>query len=129
MIHSPKMIRVALPAILVALALGGCAVAPPSGPSIVAMPRSGEPLNQFQQDDYACRDYAYHASDAAGASQSATASGVNSAAIGTLGGAAVGALLGAAAGNPGAGAAIGAGTGLLFGGSAGANGEIGRAHV
>jgi hypothetical protein len=122
MIHSPKMIRVALPAILVALALGGCAVAPPSGPSIVAMPRSGEPLNQFQQDDYACRDYAYHASDAAGASQSATASGVNSAAIGTLGGAAVGALLGAAAGNPGAGAAIGAGTGLLFGGSAGANG-------
>ncbi|TAL97803.1 MAG: glycine zipper family protein, partial [Paraburkholderia sp.] len=57
MIHSPKMIRVALPVVLVALVLGGCAVVPPSGPSIVALPRSGEPLNQFQQDDYACRDY------------------------------------------------------------------------
>ena len=122
MIHSPKLIRVALPAVLVALALGGCAVAPPSSPSIVALPRSGEPLNQFQQDDYACRDYAFRARDAAGASQNATANGVGSAAVGTFGGAAVGALLGAAAGNPGAGAAIGAGSGLLIGGAAGANG-------
>ncbi|CAG4903694.1 glycine zipper family protein [Paraburkholderia gardini] len=122
MIHSPKMNRVALPAVLVALALGGCAVVPPSGPSIVALPRSGESLNQFQQDDYACRDYAFRSSDAAAASQNATANGVGSAAVGTLGGAAVGALLGAAAGNPGAGAAIGAGSGLLVGGAAGANG-------
>jgi hypothetical protein len=122
MISSTKLIRVAIPAALVALALGGCAVVPPSSPSIVALPRSGEPLNQFQQDDYACRDYAYHSTDANGAAQSATTNSVNSAALGTFGGAAVGALLGAAAGNAGAGAAIGAGSGLLLGGAAGANG-------
>jgi hypothetical protein len=123
MISSIKPVRVALPAAVVALALlGGCAVVPPSGPSIVALPRSGEPLNQFQQDDYSCRDYAYHASDAAGAAQGATNNSVNSAALGTLGGAAVGALFGAAAGNAGAGAAIGAGSGLLLGGATGANG-------
>ncbi|WP_027803476.1 glycine zipper family protein [Paraburkholderia dilworthii] len=116
-------VRVALPLAAVALALlGGCAVVPPSGPSVVAMPRSGEPLSQFQQDDYACRDYAFHSSDVAGASQNATTNSVNSAAVGTFGGAAVGALLGAAAGNAGAGAAIGAGSGLLVGGAAGANG-------
>ncbi|TDN63414.1 glycine zipper family protein [Paraburkholderia sp. BL10I2N1] len=122
MVSSITSIRVAIPAGILALALGGCAVVPPSGPSVVALPRSGEPLNQFQQNDYACRDYAFHTSDAARASQNATSYGVNSAAIGTLGGAAVGALLGAAGGNAGAGAAIGAGSGLLLGGAAGANG-------
>ncbi len=123
MIPSSTPIRVALPLCAVALALlGGCAVVPPSGPSVVALPRSGEPLGQFQQDDYACRNYAFRSSDPAGASQSATTNSVNSAAVGTLGGAAVGALIGAAAGNAGAGAAIGAGSGLLVGGAAGANG-------
>lgn len=123
MISNLKPVRVALPVGAVALALlGGCAVVPPSGPSIVALPRTGESLNQFQQDDYACRDYAFRSTDAAGAAQSSTTSSVNSAAFGTLGGAAVGALFGAAAGNAGAGAAIGAGSGLLLGGAAGANG-------
>ncbi len=117
-----KSISLALPALAIALALGGCAVAPPSGPSIVALPRQGEPLNQFQQDDYACRDYAFRSSDASGAAQGATTNSVNSTALGTLGGAAVGALFGAAAGNPGVGAAIGAGSGLLLGSAAGANG-------
>ncbi|WP_345811510.1 glycine zipper family protein [Paraburkholderia sp. PREW-6R] len=123
MISRLKSISVALPASAVALALlGGCAVVPPSGPSIVALPRSGEPLNQFQQDDYSCRDYAYHSTNAPGAAQASTNNAVGSAAVGTLGGAAVGALIGAAAGNAGAGAAIGAGSGLLLGGAAGANG-------
>jgi hypothetical protein len=122
MISTMKPIRVAIPVGVVALALGGCAVVPPSGPSVVALPRSGEPLSQFQQDDYACRDYAFRSTDASGAAQNATTNSVNSAALGTVGGAAVGALIGAAAGNAGAGAAIGAGSGLLVGGSAGANG-------
>lgn len=123
MISSTKSIRFAIPAAaVVSLALGGCAVVPPSGPSVVALPRSGEPLGQFQQDDYACRDYANRSTDPNGAAQAATANGVNSAALGTLGGAAVGALIGAAAGNAGAGAAIGAGSGLLIGGANGANG-------
>jgi hypothetical protein len=122
MISSTKPISLAIPAVIVALALGGCAVAPPSGPSIVALPRSGETLGQFQQNDYACRDYANRSTDPNGtASQAATTNSVNSAALGTLGGAALGALIGAAAGNAGAGAAIGAGSGLLIGGSNGAN--------
>lgn len=102
--------------------LGGCAVVPPSGPSIVALPRTGEPLAQFQQDDYACRDYAYRSGDPQAAAQNATTNSVNSSVLGTLGGAAAGALIGAAAGNAGAGAAIGAGSGLLLGSAAGANG-------
>jgi outer membrane lipoprotein SlyB len=119
---SNKTISLAIPAAILALALGGCAVAPPSGPSIAAMPRSGEPLSVFQQNDYACRDYANQSTNGTGAAQAATTNSVNSAALGTLGGAAIGALFGAAAGNAGAGAAIGAGSGLLIGGANGANG-------
>ena len=122
MTSSTKSISLAIPAALVALALGGCAVAPPSSPSVVALPHSGESLDQFRQNDYACRDYAYHSTNSTGAAQAATTNSVNSAALGTLGGAAIGALLGAAGGNAGAGAAIGAGGGLLIGGANGANG-------
>jgi hypothetical protein len=117
-----RLIRIALPGSVLALALAGCAVVPPSGPSVVALPKSGESLNQFQQDDYACRDYAFRSTNVAGASQGATQNAANSTILGTLGGAAAGALIGAAAGNAGAGAAIGAGSGLLLGGAAGANG-------
>ena len=122
MTSNNKSISLAIPAAVIALVLGGCAVVPPSGPSVVALPRSGQPLQQFQQDDYACRDYANRSINPSGAAQAATTNGVNSAALGTLGGAAIGALLGAAAGNAGAGAAIGAGSGLLIGGANGANG-------
>jgi hypothetical protein len=107
---------------LIAVALTGCAVMPPTGPSVVALPPSGKPLGEFQQEDYACRDYAFRSDNAAQASEGAMQSGIGSTAIGTLGGAAAGALLGAAAGNAGVGAAIGAGTGLLLGGAVGANG-------
>src|SRR5262249_5231498 len=79
-----RTILVVLPVAAIALALGGCAVAPPTGPSIVALPRKGEPLDQFQQDDYACRDYAYRSSNAQGAAQGATQNSVNSTALGTL---------------------------------------------
>jgi hypothetical protein len=112
----------AIPVAVVALALGGCAVMPPSGPSVVALPQRGESLDQFQQNDYACRDYANRSTNSSGAAQAATTNSVNSTALGTLGGAALGALIGAAAGNAGAGAAIGAGGGLLIGGANGANG-------
>jgi len=117
-----RISRVTVPIALIAVALTGCAVMPPTGPTVVALPPKGMPLNQFQQEDYACRDYAFSSDNAAQASQSAMQSGIGSSAIGTLGGAAAGALLGAAAGNAGVGAAIGAGTGLLLGSAAGANG-------
>ena len=108
------------------LALGACAVAPPSGPTLLATPPEGKQITQFQREDYSCRSYAL--SNTGDPSQAATNSAVGSAAIGTVVGAAAGALLGAAAGNPGAGAAIGAGAGLLTGGAVGVNQASARGY-
>jgi hypothetical protein len=102
------------------LALGGCAVTPPTGPAIVALPAQGKNLAQFQQEDIACRGYAAQQIGIAPA-QAAAESATTSAVAGTVVGAAAGALIGAAAGNPAAGAAIGGGTGLLVGSAAGVN--------
>jgi len=108
--------------LLAAIPLAACAVPPPpSGPTVVAMPRSGEALNQFQANDLACRTYAQTRTAPPGTTQAAANSSVvGSAAAGTAVGAAAGALLGAAGGNAGAGAAIGAGAGLLTGAAVGA---------
>lgn len=116
------MIRIVRPLTLAgALALGACAVAPPTGPSVMALPGKDKSFDAFRQDDAVCRQYASqqigNGSPAAAASESA----VNSAAVGTVVGAAAGAAIGAAAGNPALGAAIGGGSGLLFGSAAGAN--------
>src|SRR6059058_1033967 len=40
------------------LAIVSCAVGPPSGPSVVAVPPQGKELAIFQQDDAQCRSYA-----------------------------------------------------------------------
>jgi hypothetical protein len=116
------MLHITRPVLLAGtLALAACAVAPPPGPSVMALPGKDKSFEAFQQDDAVCRQYASQqigfGSPVAAANQSA----INSAAVGTAVGAAAGAVLGAAAGNPGAGAAIGAGTGLLFGGATGVN--------
>ena len=100
------------------LALGACTVAPPSGPTVVAMPGPGKSFAQFQQDDAVCRNYAQSQIPEAGqTAANAQNNSVATAAAGTLIGAAAGAALGSLGGNVGAGAAIGAGAGLL-GGSA-----------
>ena len=104
------------------LLLGACTVAPPSGPTVVAMPGPGKSFGQFQQDDAACQDYAQNKMPDAG--QTAAVSQNNSvatAAAGTLIGAGVGAALGSLSGNVGAGAGIGAGVGLLGGASVAGN--------
>jgi hypothetical protein len=116
-----RLARIAVPTCLIALALTGCAAIPPSGPSVVALPPNGKPLGEFQQEDYACRDYAFRSENASQSMAGTTNDGIRSSAIGTVGGAAAGALLGAAAGNAGVGAAIGAGAGLLLGSAVGAN--------
>jgi Glycine-zipper domain len=109
-------------ALLAAIPLAACAAAPPSGPTVFALPRSGESLNQFQANDLTCRNYAQINTAPPGATQAAAnRSAVGSAAVGTAVGAAGGALLGAAAGNAGVGAAIGAGAGLLTGSAVGAS--------
>lgn len=46
------------PVLLGALALGACAVTPPQGPAVVALPPEGKDLAQFQQEDTTCRGYA-----------------------------------------------------------------------
>ena len=96
-----RITRIALPLGLIAIALTGCAVIPPTGPSVVALPPSGKPIGVFQQEDYACRDYAFRSDNAAAPAHSEIPDGVGSTAIGTVGGAAAGALLGAAAGRRG----------------------------
>jgi hypothetical protein len=110
-----------VPALVGALALGACAVAPPSGPSIAAWPGNGKDFAAFQADDTACQDFAQRSIGGQAPGDAATSSAVSSALVGTLIGAGAGAGIGAAAGNPLLGAAAGAGAGLLFGSAAGLN--------
>ncbi len=103
-------------------ALSACAVPPPSGPTVAAMPGQGKTYEQFQADDGLCRQSASAMSGGPGAAQAATNNAVGTAAVGTVLGAAAGALIGSASGNVGAGAAIGAGAGLIGGSAVGASG-------
>lgn len=123
------MHRVGLPVVLAgAVMLSGCVVAPPSGPSVMALPGQGKSYDAFRQEDGYCRQTAAQDSGAAQTSANAQNNAVGSAVVGTALGAAAGALIGAAAGNAGAGAAIGAGTGLLVGGSSGAGHAAGGGY-
>jgi hypothetical protein len=108
-------------AVVGALALAGCAVARPTGPSVLVLPGKDKSLDAFQLDDAACRQYAATQIGYSSPSAGEVAGAVNGAAIGTVVGAAAGAAIGAIAGNPAAGAAIGAGGGLLTGGVTGAS--------
>jgi outer membrane lipoprotein SlyB len=106
-------------AIVGALALAGCAVAPPTGPNVMVLPGKDKSFEAFQLDDAACRQYASAQIGYASPAEAATESGVGSTVLGTVLGGAAGAAIGAATGNPAAGAAIGAGAGLVTGGAAG----------
>jgi hypothetical protein len=99
--------------------LGGC-VTMPTGPSVMVLPGDGRSFEQFQYDDYVCRQWA---GQQIGVSpqEVANQTTISGAAVGTVLGAGVGAAIGAATGNPGVGAAIGAGSGLVLGTSAGAD--------
>jgi Glycine-zipper domain len=95
--------------------LGACAVAPPTGPTVMVLPGHGKDLAAFQQDDTTCRGYAEQRIGGASPAAAGAQSGVASAVVGTGLGAAAGAAIGSASGEAGAGAAIGAASGLLFG--------------
>ncbi len=107
-------------ALVSVLAVSACAVAPPSGPSVLALPAQGKSFEAFQQDDATCRGFATQQTGGASPSQAATNSAVGSAVLGTALGAGVGAALGSVGGAVGAGAAIGGATGLLAGSAIGA---------
>ena len=108
-------------AIVGVLICGGCAITPPTGPNVVAMPGKDKSFEAFQADDAACRQYASAQIGYSSPGDAATQSAVTSATLGTVLGAAAGAAIGAATGNPAAGAAIGAGSGLFVGGATGLN--------
>ncbi|NNM55686.1 MAG: glycine zipper family protein [Acidocella sp.] len=120
MMNNLKIIRPALGMLLLA-GLGGCAVAPPTGPSVVVLPGQGISYSEFQADDATCRDAAAQSVGYASPAGAANQAAVGSAVVGTAIGAVAGAALGAASGNAGAGAAIGAGAGLLVGSASGAS--------
>jgi len=103
------------------LALSACAVAPPTAPGVMALPSAGKDFGRFQQEDAACRQYAYNQSGGAAGAQAATNNAVGTAVVGTAVGAGLGAALGSLSGQMGAGAAVGGTMGALVGVSAGAN--------
>lgn len=103
------------------MALAACAVAPPAGPTVMAMPGQGKSFEAFQQDDAICRGWATQQTGGAQPAQAATSSAVGSAVLGTALGAAAGAAIGSVGGAVGAGAAIGGATGLLMGSAIGAS--------
>src|SRR5882672_5275810 len=86
------------------LGLTACAVPPPAGPSVMALPGQGKSFEAFQQDDAACRQYAWQVTGGASPSAAAAQSGVGTAVAGTALGAAAGAAIGAASGAAGPGA-------------------------
>lgn len=106
--------------VVASLALAAC-VAPPAGPSVMALPKQGEDFSRFQAQDAGCRNYASAQIGYGNQAQAANQNAVGTAVLGTALGAAAGAAIGAAAGNVGAGAAIGGASGLALGSAAGAS--------
>jgi hypothetical protein len=104
------------------LALSACAVAPPSGPRVMALPGAGKDFGAFQQDDAMCRQFASDQTGGSAGAQAATNNAVGTAVVSTAVGAGLGAALGSLGGQMGAGAAIGGTMGALVGGSAAASG-------
>jgi len=101
------------------LVVSGCATMP-TGPSVMVLPAQGKSFDQFQLEDYTCRQWAAQ-QIGMNSQDTANQNTATGAVVGTAIGAGAGALLGAASGHAGAGAAIGAGSGLLVGTAAGAN--------
>ena len=89
------------------LGLTACAVSPPTGPAVLALPPEGKDLARFQQEDTSCRGYAQQQIGYGSPQQAADQNAVGSAAVGTAVGAGGAAGTGAGAGL-GAGSAIGA---------------------
>ncbi len=118
------------PSLLVgALVLGACAVAPPTGPTILALPTAGKDLALFQREDTTCRGYAQQQIGYGGPQQTVTQSAIGTTAASTALGAAAGAAIGGTAGAPGTGAAVGAATGLLAGSGLAASNAAASADV
>jgi hypothetical protein len=115
-------LAVGIAAGITALALAGCASAPPVGPSVMVLPGTGKSFDEFRHDDHDCRGFASYQSGAQQAEQAANDATVNSAAVGALVGAAAGAALGGNGHSAVAGAGFGTATGALVGSGSAAQG-------
>ncbi|WP_291995189.1 glycine zipper family protein [Candidatus Accumulibacter sp. ACC003] len=100
---------------LLALILAACASYPPEGPSVMALPGTGQSFDRFRAADANCRNYANLTLGGSTPAQAGVEAGVASAAVGTVIGAAIGAAVDGSSG-----AAVGAGVGLLAGSASGA---------
>jgi uncharacterized protein YcfJ len=104
------------------LLLAACA-ATPMGPTVQVLPGPNKPFDVFQQDQFACKQYAQ--SQVAGQADAANQRAVETAALGTILGVGLGAAVG---GHQGAG--LGAGAGAIIGSSAGAtNSAYGQGSI
>ena len=103
---------------LLLLVLIGCATVP-TGPSVMVLPPSGKPFEQFQAEDAICRQWAAQQIGLS-AQETVNRNTATSAVVGTAIGAGLGAAIGSASGDAGVGAAIGAASGLLVGTTSGA---------
>jgi outer membrane lipoprotein SlyB len=112
------------------LAIAGCTVVPPDGPSVMALPGKEKTFDAFQRDDAMCRQFAFQQNGGVQPADAATNSAVGSAVVGTALGAVAGAAIGSVTGQMGAGAAIGAAGGLLAGSAVGAgNAQVSSAGL
>ena len=100
-------------AMAASLGLGACAVVP-SGPTVMVLPGSGKTFDQFRNDDFNCRQFAFQQIGGTTAQHNANAAAVGSTVVGTALGAAAGAAFGGSSG-----AAVGAGAGMLTGAAVG----------
>ena len=113
---SPKLGRIAVLALAAfGLALAGCAVPPPAGPTVTALPVQGETFAAFQQQDASCRNYAAGQTEGETYNRAGVRSAVGGTVLGAGVGAATGAVAGSFTGNAGGGAAVGAATGAAGG--------------
>src|SRR5712691_1328629 len=115
----------AVAAILVAIALSGCASSEPPRPSTLITPLKGQSAEQHARDTNGCQFAAKQQTGYDPAMDTAKGAGVG-AAIGALGGAAAGAAIGAATGSAGTGAAIGAAAGGIGGAAYGGTSQYGK---
>lgn len=95
--------------------LAGCAVAPPTGPTVMVLPGKDKTFAAFRQDDATCEQYAAQRTGRVSPAAAGQQSGLASAGVGAALGAATGAAIGSATGHVGTGAGLGAAGGLLLG--------------
>jgi len=92
--------------------LSACATIP-AGPSVMVWPGPWKPIEVFQSDDAACRQWA--SQQVGGGVENANQTLAGGAAVGAMLGAGLGAAIGAATGDLGAGLGIGAASGAILG--------------